>query len=88
MRIELTDQELRPIVQSIVSEVLANLESRGLRDSDRLAYNEAEAAALLGMAKHQLRDCRLRGQIQGSKPAKCYMYTRLELMRFLERSRA
>ena len=32
---------------------------------DRLGYPEAEAAALLGIERHVLRDCRLRGEIRG-----------------------
>ena len=33
----------------------------------RLAFTEPEAAALLGVKPHVLRDCRRRGELQGAK---------------------
>jgi hypothetical protein len=48
---------LLPLIQSIVSETLAALEQDRQRvPPERLAYSEAEAAALMGLHVHQLRD--------------------------------
>lgn len=59
---------LRPLVRQIVQEV-----AEALRDAEaavpgsRLAYSEAEAARLLGLNQHVLRDERLRGRIEACR---------------------
>jgi hypothetical protein len=58
---------LRPLIAEIVRECLAALEADRARLGDRLAYGEAEAARLLGLHAHQLRDERLRGRIAASR---------------------
>ncbi len=58
---------LAPLVRRIVAETLAAVEADRSRLGDRLAWGEAEAAALLGLHVHQLRDERLRGRIAASK---------------------
>lgn len=87
MRLELTDHDLRPLVAAVVGEVLTNLEQRGMRDSEKLAYSEAEAAAMLGVNRHQLRDARRRKEIVGSRAGKSVVYSRQELVQYLERTR-
>ena len=48
---------LRPLIQTVVSETLAAVEQDRQRiPADRLAFTEAEAAAMLGLNVHQLRD--------------------------------
>lgn len=61
--IRLDPSELQPMVQSIVAEVLRELEKHRQVHDGRLAYSEAEAADLLGLNQWQLRDLRLAGKI-------------------------
>src|SRR5262249_49663228 len=68
MPLNIAPASLKPLIASVVEEVLA----RSQRDNsglppDRLAWSEAEAAALLGLAVHVLRDERRRGRIRASQ---------------------
>ena len=74
--------KLRPLLHQLVLEVLANVPA-DFQTSHRLAYPEPEAAALIGIPQHSLRDCRLRGEIQGLKIGKRICYMRDELVTFL-----
>lgn len=85
MRLESSDIEnLRPLIAAVVAEVLdrAALPVSG-RDAERLAWPEAEAAALLGVARHVLRDLRLRGEIRSTKVGGRVAYTRKHLTDYL-----
>ncbi len=82
------DAVLRPLIERIVAVTLDRLESQRQAIGDRLAYSEAEAAALLGIQRHVLRDARLRGEITGSRVGKGIRYERDELLQFLRRQRA
>lgn len=80
--------DLRPAISIAVSETLEQLvDEAGLLPKTRLAFPEAEAAALLGVAKHVLTDARRRGEITGSRVGKKITYTRSELLAFLDRQR-
>ena len=75
---------LRPLVAEIVREVLTQLDEAQARLPDKLAFSEAEAARLLGLAPHQLRDERLRGRIAASTiVGRRVRYTRDDLVRYL-----
>jgi hypothetical protein len=65
----------------VVRQVLAQL--KPMNGSSRLGYSESEAAALLGIPRHSLRDCRLRGEIHATKVGKRLIYQRSELDRLL-----
>lgn len=80
MRLELSNDDLRPLVAAIVQETLALVDRLA---PDRLAYTEDEAAQQCGIAKHALRDCRLRGELSGTKAGKTTLYARSELIRFV-----
>lgn len=80
--------ELHPVIQATVAEVLAQLEADEARLGDRLAYPEPEAAALLGVAPHVLRDCRRREELSATLCGKRFLYERAELLRFLRERRA
>ena len=54
---------LEPLVQRVVTEALAQFDA-ARPSSDRIAYSEQEAAALLGLEPHQLRDERYRGRLR------------------------
>lgn len=77
--------DLRPLIAAAVEETLAALAAADARVPDsQIAMAEAEAAASIGVARHVLRDARLRGEVKGSKPGKCVVYRRDELLRFLK----
>jgi excisionase family DNA binding protein len=79
--------ELRPVITAVVEQVLEHVHQRECKlENGRLAYNEAEAAALLGIARHVLRDARLKGEIQGSRIGRKVLYSRDELVAFLRRA--
>jgi hypothetical protein len=54
-----------------------------LPPDNRLAYSEAEAAKLLGVADYTLRDVRLQGGIRGKKIGNRVFYAKDELVTFL-----
>lgn len=83
MQLSLSHDDLKPLVRELIAELLDQFGA----DPSRIAYSEAEAAALLGLNSHQLRDARLKGQITGSKLGKSWHYSRADLIAFLERRR-
>lgn len=84
MHVALTDHDIRPIVAAAVEELLSRRQAAEVAlDLERLAYPEAEAAAAMGVPQYVLRDCRLRGELQGRRVGKRVLYSRDELLRFL-----
>ena len=83
MKITFEDTDLRPLIEREVAETVERLEDERAKLGNRLGYPEAEAAALLGVARHTLRDCRLRGEIEGRLVGKKIIYFRDELIRFM-----
>lgn len=51
--------------------------------NERLGYKEAEAAELVGVPAHVLRDARRRGEISARKIGKCWIYSRDALISHL-----
>lgn len=82
MQLSLDPADLKPIVEAVLAEVLAKAAPL---QSERLAYLEPEAAALLGLRAHQLRDARLRGEITATKVGGRLGYSREELLAYLAR---
>ena len=78
MKLDLTADDLAPIVQAVTDEVIRRRAEMENTLGDRLAYREAEAAALLGLRQHQLGDARRRGEIAASRAGKCMLYRRDE----------
>jgi hypothetical protein len=77
-------EALTPLVQQVVTETLRQLERDREKVNGKLAYTEAEAAALLSLDQHQLRDLRRRGEIPASRgPGKMVLYTQRQLLDFL-----
>ena len=64
----LPPEALRPLIREVVVEVLDQFRQAEARTDGRLCYSEAEAARLLGLEPHVLRDERLRGRI-GAAPS-------------------
>lgn len=85
VNISLNESDLQPLVEAVVALTLNKLEDERRRIGDKLAYSEPEAAALLSVKPHVLRDARLRGEIEGFKLGKGMRYARDELLRFLRR---
>ncbi len=84
LELRLDAEELRPLVAEVVREVLAALRADEAKLGDRLAWNEAEAAELLGLHAHQLRDVRLRGEIAASRiVGGRVVYSRDDLLAYL-----
>jgi hypothetical protein len=85
IEIEPSDIEcLTPVLTKFAEVLLARLKAAEDRlPADRLAYSEAEAADLLGVERHVLRDARLRGEIVAIRIGKEYRYAREVLLNFL-----
>ncbi|MEO1496208.1 MAG: helix-turn-helix domain-containing protein [Planctomycetota bacterium] len=86
MNFQFDESELRELVQPIAEEIAAAILTLG-PEADRLAYPEAEAARLLGLAKHQLADARRREEITPTKVGGRIGYERSELLAYLVRGR-
>jgi hypothetical protein len=77
-------EALRPLIAEVVRETVAVLDADRARLGERLAFSEPEAAALLGLQTHQLRDERLRGRIKASVgPGRRVLYSREDLLAYL-----
>jgi hypothetical protein len=81
-------ETLKPLVREILIEALTYQEACRAKLGERLAYSEAEGAALLGLNDHQLRDERHRGRIMASVgPGRKILYLRSDLLDYLMRRR-
>ena len=87
LQIQFDQDALLPLVHLAVAEALERMEEERAKFNGRLAYTEAEAAVLLGVKPHVLRDCRRRGELQGAKVGSKIVYTRTVLLEFLERQK-
>jgi hypothetical protein len=87
MKFQLDPEDLRPLVEIVVTETIKQLEAERAKLDGQLAFTEAKAAALIGVAPHVLGDARRRGEVSGSKCGKRVVYTREELLVFLRRNR-
>ena len=88
MQVNIDPAELKPVIAETVQQTLEAIHADENRLRDRMAFSESEAARLLGLQRHQLRDCRLRGELGFSVgPARKILYSRSDLLAFLGRSR-
>jgi hypothetical protein len=86
--ISVPPEALRPLVEQVVAEVLARLDAARPHLDGRLAFSEEEAARLLGLQPHVLRDERLRGRIAASTiVGRRVRYTREDLVSYLVQRR-
>jgi hypothetical protein len=82
--LQINAELLRPLIQATVAETIAALEGDRVKLGERLAYSEPEAAGLLGLEVHQLRDERRRGRICASQiVGRRIRYSREDLLRYL-----
>ncbi len=87
LQIQFDEDALRPLVHLAVAEALDHMEEERAKFNGRLAFTEPEAAVLLGVKPHVLRDCRRRGELQGAKVGSKIVYTRADLLDFLDRQK-
>jgi hypothetical protein len=87
--VTLDAEALKPLVRTVAVELLAELRrAEAAVPADRLCYSEPEAARLLGLEPHQLRDERLRGRIIASKVVGSRIrYQRSDLLGYLAERR-
>jgi hypothetical protein len=84
MKLDSSDiPNLEPLIKATVVAVIDEIRANEATLGDRLAYPEAEAAALLGIARHVLRDARLRGEIVGHTVGRKILYSRASLLKLL-----
>jgi len=87
MKLEFDSSVIRPLVQQVVAEAISRLEESGRQHGSQLAYTEAQAAAMLGVKPHVLRDLRLSGEVEASRVGMRIVYTRESLTRLLEKNK-
>jgi hypothetical protein len=87
LQIQFDQDALRPLVHLAVAEALSRMEEERAKFESRLAFTEPESATLIGVKPHVLRDCRRRGELRGSKVSSRIVYTRADLLDFLERQK-
>lgn len=79
--IQVDPADLHRVLETVVREVLGMLDwPRG-----RLTLTEPEAAEALGVPRHVLRDARLAGELRGRRVGRRVVYTRLDLVAYLDR---
>jgi hypothetical protein len=84
INLQVDPEALAPLVERIVTEAMTRLEADRARVGEKLCYSEPEAAALLGLEPHCLRDERRRGRIGASVgPGRRILYTRADLLAYL-----
>jgi hypothetical protein len=83
--IHLSPDTFKPLIEDVVREALSRLEeARAAVPDGRLAYSEEEAARLLGLEPHVLRDERRRGRITASQiVGRRVRYMRQDLLDYL-----
>ena len=75
---------LEPLVARVVEQTIRRLDEIRGTLPERLAFREVEAARLLGLHGHQLRDTRLRGEIEAHiGPGRLVLYRREQLLHYL-----
>lgn len=84
---DIDSNDLRPLIAIVVAETFAQLEIGRQKLGGRIAYTEPEAAAMLGIQRHALRDARLRGEVQASRVGKRVIYSHAQLLNLLEQNR-
>lgn len=89
MQFHLSADEIRPLVSEIVQATVNQMEADKAGLGDQLAYSESDAAQLLGLKTHQLRDERLRERIASTRIVGGQIrYSREDLLAYLRRNRS
>jgi excisionase family DNA binding protein len=83
VKIVLEDADLAPLIERVVRATIERVEAEHGKANGRLGFTEAEAAELIGVPQHTLRDMRLRGEIAAKKCGKKYIYAAEALKKLL-----
>ncbi len=86
MKIIFDRDDLRPLVEQIVSETIERLTEERAQLAGPLSYHEPEAAKVTGFTVNALRDLRVLGEIPFSKIGKRIVYSRRVLIELLEKT--
>lgn len=87
MKLDANDlADLRPLIVEAVRATLVEVQVEQEKLNGRIGYPEAEAAALLGVERHILRDCRLRREIAGRTIGRRVVYSREALVAFVNKT--
>jgi hypothetical protein len=82
--IQIDPELLRPVIEATVNEALMRLENLRVTLPAKLAFTELEAARLLSLRPHQLRDERRRGRVKASRgPGRMILYQPAQLIEYL-----
>jgi hypothetical protein len=84
VNLQLPPEALQPLIDQAVERALARMEELRAQLDGKLAFSEEEAARLISLEVHQLRDERRRSRIQASEVVgKRIRYLRQDLMNYL-----
>jgi hypothetical protein len=84
VKLDINPDELRPVIEAVVAEMVAKLEIQREVLNGKLAYSEYEAAQLISLTERQLADERRRGRIKASSiVGRRIRYLRSDLMDYL-----
>lgn len=86
LTLQIDSAALKPIVQAVVAEVLAQVDGARAAPPGKQVFSEGEAAQLLGVETHVLRDERGRGRITFSRiVGRRIRYTQADIDEYLRR---
>lgn len=89
MKLSIDLAELQPLIERVVEETIARMQHIEATLPQKMAFSEPEAARLLSMQPHQLRDERRRGRIKASAVVcRRIRYSREDLVEYLKERRS
>ena len=86
-KIEFDKDDLAPLIEQVVAATIDRLRDHEAKFTDRMGYGEGEAASLLGIPRHSLRDCRRRGEVDCYKIGSRIFYTPDQLKKLIATNR-
>jgi len=85
--IQIDQKQFANMIEKIIFDSFQKMEHAKISLGSRLSFTESEAAALLGVGRHALRDARLRGEVEASKVGRRILYSRDQLLQLLQKNR-
>ncbi len=86
--VEIDDEKLAAAIEVALDRLRRDREAADSKLNGRMGFPEAEAASLLGVPRHVLRDARLRNEISAVRVGKKIVYAKEELLAYLTRTRS
>lgn len=88
LKVDFDIEALAPLLTEIARATIAEVQAQEAKLGKKLAYSEPEAAAMLDLEPHQLRDARRRGVIAASViTGRRVRYLRQDLLDYMARCR-